>query len=112
MTEDNDHPESCVCKECAPRSPAQVANDHKMKWRGMKRHWMESLPNWVEEFFNEVNLDPFIDELAPDPLVDGLVHEPDPYAVYRDSADRYLDMRGEEWLNRPWPFDSGGVNPT
>ena len=98
--ETEDHPETCVCKECKPRSPAQEANDKKLKWRGMKRHWMENLPEWVKDHFNAINLDPFIDELAPDPLVDDLKHESDPYARFRDPNHKYIDLMGEEYKNR------------
>ena len=92
--------ETCECRECKPRSPAQIANDKKLRWRGKKRHWMESMPEWVRDHRLGVNIDPYIDEIAPDPLVDELMHERDPYEVFRDSTDKYIDMAGEEYLDR------------
>ena len=61
-----------------------MTDKHNGKWRAAKRHEMEKLPDWIEDHYLEINLDPYLRFVAPDPLVDTLQHEPDTHEVFRD----------------------------
>lgn len=78
------HPDSCVCKECKPRTNNQLRADRTLKWRGMRRAKMESLPEFIREYRLEIAIDPIVDELSvPDEVVETLEHCRDPNAHFR-----------------------------
>lgn len=78
-----DHPETCVCKLCKPRSDSQQKADNVLRWRGAMRARMESLPLFQEDFRYEENIDPYIDHISPDELTKDLAHESDSNSFFR-----------------------------
>ena len=46
--------------------------DARLRWMSAKYSKAENTKAFIEDFRNEINIDPFIDELAPDPLIDEL----------------------------------------
>ena len=54
---------SCRCRECNPRSEAQLKGDKVQGWRKWKRAKMERLPEFIKDYRLEVVIDPIIDEI-------------------------------------------------
>lgn len=64
--------------------------DARLRWMSAKYAKAENTKAFIEDFRNEINIDPFIDELAPDPLIDELnLREP----LVRHSRGDYLPIK-------------------
>jgi len=67
--------DSCRCKECKPRSKAQLRGDRIQSWKKWNRSKMECLPEFIDCYRREVLIDPIVDELEGETFMSELPYE-------------------------------------